>query len=130
MKQRKIAISLAVVGALAAPLGSGTYKKRPTDYFLEPLTAQQKQEFTDYVAKFNNCQEAMHTPIDRISQEGETCIERLYLLRDGGEYRDYFSVRKYLARNVGAATIAFGVVFCLSYLLPALARRYWQWLNT
>jgi hypothetical protein len=51
------------------------------------------------------------------------------LLRQG-EYFSYFSVPKYLALNAGAAVAGFGIIFSLTYLLSALAHRYWRWLNT
>jgi hypothetical protein len=43
LRQWKIALSLAVVGALAAPFAFGTYKARPTYSVRVPLTAQEKE---------------------------------------------------------------------------------------
>jgi hypothetical protein len=36
----------------------------------------------------------------------------------------------YLAINAVAATAGFVIIYGLTFLLPALARRYWRWLNT
>jgi hypothetical protein len=36
----------------------------------------------------------------------------------------------YLALNAAVAIVAFVLIFGLTYLLPALVRRYWRWLNT
>jgi hypothetical protein len=40
------------------------------------------------------------------------------------------SILKYLAINAVAATAGFVIIYGLTFLLPALARRYWRWLNT
>jgi hypothetical protein len=40
------------------------------------------------------------------------------------------SILMYLAINAVAATAGFVIIYGLTFLLPALARRYWRWLNT
>ena len=132
MKQRKIAISLAVVGAIAAPFVFETYKFRPIVHVFTPLTVQQKDEFTDYVAKLNYCKEFLAMPWDssNFPAEGYECIKRRELLRNGGQSDWQYSALQYWTWNVGTSAAVFGVIFGLAYLLPALARRYWRWLNT
>jgi len=56
-------------------------------------------------------------------------FSRRELWRQGGEFKER-SLSEYLALNAAAVAIGFAGVFGLSYLLPALARRYWRWLNT
>jgi hypothetical protein len=40
------------------------------------------------------------------------------------------SIPLYLVLNAAVAIAVFVLIFGLTYLLPALARRYWRWLNT
>ena len=40
------------------------------------------------------------------------------------------SMTIYLLMNAAVAVASFGIIFGLTYLLPAVARRYWRWLNT
>ena len=130
MKQRKIAISLALVAAIAAPFVFRTYRANPQVLVLEPLTPQQKENFTAFVARLNNCSELEKIPMDRLPPEADECFERKALLTHGGDYKEQFSIPRYLAWNLGAGAAAFGLIFGMTYLLPALARRYWRWLNT
>jgi hypothetical protein len=138
VKQWKIAISLAVVGAIAAPFVFHTYEADVTGYYvgvIGPLTAQHKEDLTAYVRKLNNCKVFETTPRD--DPERITCYGALAELDHGGDFHWEFSVPRYLAWNVGTSAAAFAVVFGLAYLLPAvarllsaIARRYWRWLNT
>ena len=51
-------------------------------------------------------------------------------LEEGGYYERGRSKPLYLALNAAVAVVAFTVIFGLTYLLPAIARRYWRGLNT
>jgi hypothetical protein len=131
VKQRKIAISLAVVGAIAAPFVFGTYNERPiakvwTSFDEEPWT---KEYYKAIVAKTNNCQtfEYYGGPDARIVR---FCLDGQKALEEGGYYGGRQSTPLYLALNAAVAVVTFAVIFGLTYLLPALARRYWQWLKT
>jgi hypothetical protein len=64
-----------------------------------------------------------------VPREGDECFERRGLLKNG-EYYSYFSLPRYVAKNVAAAVAGFVIIFVLAMLLPALARRYWRWLKT
>ena len=94
MKQRKIAISLAVVGATAAPFVTGAWKMTPKSF--TPLSAEREKKLTAYIEKTKNCQTV------------EDTYEQFYCenwprkaLRDGGELE--FSKPKYLALNLATA---------------------------
>lgn len=129
VRQWKIAISLAIVGAITVPLVFRTYTARPrVDGFL-PLTAEQKKEITAYLAKLDNCRKFETIPMDKLPREADHCFEQRGLLRNG-RYYSYFSMPKYLVLNAAVAVAGFVSIFGLAMLLPALACRYWKWLNS
>ena len=66
----------------------------------------------------------------QLSDDGSICNNRQKYLRDGGFYVPEPSVVVYLLANFAVAAVSFCAIFGLTYLLPALARRYWKWLNT
>jgi hypothetical protein len=57
------------------------------------------------------------------------CKERQRRLKAGGDFKEYPDTGKYLAINAATAVSAFVVIYGLAFLLPALGRRYWQWLK-
>jgi hypothetical protein len=147
VKQRKIAISLAVIGAIAAPLVFHTYQERPMAHALVPMTANEKATIAARLKETNNCE----TIADRVKQQlrdagnlepgrltdtlfrnGDwlLCTGQKLQLERGGDFDDYPDTLKYLIINVAAAGSTFVIIFGLTYLLPALSRRYWRWLNT
>jgi hypothetical protein len=128
MRQWKIALSLAIIGALAGPLVFRTYKAQPEVSGFLPLTAEQREETTAYLAKLNNCRELETIPMDKLPREADECFYRRGLLRNG-EYYSYFSMPKYLALNMAATVAGFVSIFGLAMVLPPLARRYWRWLK-
>ena len=131
MKQRKIAISLAIVGAIAAPFVFGTYKMKPPYISTwEPIDAEFKAFIVAHMESTNNCQEY----VDRAQQSVEnsnilsnlvSCRRQQKVLNEGGMYVPRPSTPLKLALNVAAAAVGFIVIFGMAYLLPALARRYW-----
>jgi hypothetical protein len=127
MKQRKIAISLAIVGAIAAPFVLKTYKEEPYGEVWVPLTIEDKYSFTSRLNETNNCQ-TIEVYRDKDLLGGCRFIQKA--LEQNGAYYSAPSIPLYLALNAAVAAVAFVVMFGLTYLLPALARRYWRWLNT
>lgn len=121
VKQRKIAISLAVVGAIAAPFVLHTYKMHPKWPTWIPLTAEYRQQIT---ADLASCS------ITELSEEGSVCYNDRKFLKENGFYAQRPSMTIYLLMNAAVAVASFGIIFGLTYLLPAVARRYWRWLNT
>ncbi|MBR0705403.1 hypothetical protein [Bradyrhizobium liaoningense] len=127
---RKIALSLAVLGALAAPFAFGTYKARPTYSVWVPLTAQQKENLADRFEGSDPCRRE----IDALNKIVCNRLREQY--QQGGDYEYYPDLPKYLALNGGMAAAAFAGVFVLSLLFPMVIRgfafsfrRYWKWLN-
>jgi hypothetical protein len=81
MKQRKIAISIAVVAAIATPFASGTYKANPLSKMFVPLSKDEEAEIRAVLAETNNCQN----------------------WQAGGRFDNHFPLSKYLALNAIAA---------------------------
>ena len=150
VKQRKIAISLVVVGAIAAPFVFDTYSEWPMTYGLVPLTAQEKATIAAELKETNNCQTyhdrseqfmrgAKGLPPDKVTEmvlrnddlgREWFCQEGQRRLEAGGDFKEHPDTLKYLGINAATAGSAFAVIFGLTYLIPALGRRYWQWLKT
>jgi hypothetical protein len=55
MKQRKVAISLAIVGAIAAPFVTHTVTMHPTTETWVPLTQDEKERIAAEMSKTSNC---------------------------------------------------------------------------
>jgi hypothetical protein len=127
MKQRKIALSLAVVGAIAAPFVFHTYKEFPRALNVwTPLTAEEKDYRTTRLKETNNCQTNLHwegeTEADsRRNGFLENCRWLQKTLKEGGSYVYGPSIPLYLALNAAVAIPAFILVFGLTYLPPAVA---------
>jgi hypothetical protein len=120
VRRWKIAIPLAVVGALTAPFVFGTWKMRPTSETWVPLTADQKAKLGTYMQNTDNCRTFEAAFGDKVF-----CDMELAKLRAGGEYQYlYLSAPKYWTLNVATALGAFIAVFGLTFLLPDLVRRY------
>jgi len=125
LKQWKIALSLAVVGAVAAPFVFGTWKARPTKEFLVPLTPDQKEKIAARMEKTNNCEREITYGSKLICETQKRDLER------GAEsYHGGFAVEGYVAINSAVALGVFVAVFGLAFLIPAIVRAYWRWLNT
>jgi hypothetical protein len=150
LRQWKIALSLAVVGALAAPFVFRTYKARPEIDGFRPLVAERQKDVTAYLEEHNYCHDPQNAPkielcsysrspscvtLDQYVRQKEECSYQLGLLQRG-EYYSYFDSRKFFTLNLMALIGGFVGVFGLAYLIPMLirgvaflARRYCRWLN-
>jgi hypothetical protein len=136
MRQWKIALSLAIVGALAAPFVFRTYKARPTYSVWVPLTAQEKENLAASIQNSSYCQTDYRRRTDDSFVADFICRKEKEKFELGGDYEYHPDGLKYLAVNVGAALATFVGVFGLAFLVPilihglaSLARRYWKWLN-
>jgi hypothetical protein len=116
VRRWKIAIPVAVVGAIAAPFVFGTWKMPQTSETWVPLTADQKAKFDIYMQNTENCR-----TFEAASGDKDFCDMALEKLRAGGEYQYlYLSTPKYFALNFAVALGAFIAVFSLTFLLPGL----------
>jgi hypothetical protein len=130
-RQWKIALSLAIVGAVAAPFVFRTYKARPTYSVWLPLTAREKENFAVSLQNSNYCRRKTDNDVIEF-----LCYKAKEKFEQGGDYEYHPDHPKYLAMNVGVAAATFVSVFGLAFLIPMLihglaflARRYWKWLN-
>lgn len=118
VRRWKIAIPVAVVGAIAAPFVFGTWKMPTTSETWVPLTAEQKATLAIYMQNTENCR-----TFEAASGDKDFCDMELEKLRAGGEYQYlYLSTAKYFALNFAVALGAFIAVFGLTFLL-GLSRR-------
>jgi hypothetical protein len=96
-----------------------------------PYTTEKKEQITAYLT--NNCQGITeNTQTQTVAEwaHWRNCLNATEALERCGDEHAYSSTPKYLALNAVVAVLAFVVIFGLTYLLPALGRRYWRWLNT
>jgi hypothetical protein len=109
VKQRKIAISLAVIGALPAPFALQSYKMRYPElpWYKHYFTVAEIQQIKDNIARLCSKEEL-----------SSVCNDERQSLEKGSYYYSEPSVVLYLLLNAGVAVAAFGVIFGLTYLLP------------
>src|SRR5262245_18853366 len=89
----KIAIPVAVVGAIAAPFVFGTWKMRPTSETWEPLTADQKVKLGTYIQNTDNCRTFEAAFGDKFF-----CDMELAKLRAGANTNIYISLHTNISR--------------------------------
>ena len=114
VRQWKIAMSLAIVGAVAAPFVFGTWEIQPYSEVLVPLTAEEKERIAARTDRTENCETIKTFPRSFICRQDQENLER------GAEIQSYPSLPKYLAINLAAALSAFAVIFGLTFLVPML----------
>jgi hypothetical protein len=128
MKRWKVAISVAVVGAAAAPFILGTYKMRPTHEIAAPLSADRRERIEQELQHTNNCKDIHETSYLSYF----FCKSDKKDLETGFTHVEAFSPGPYLAGNAVAVAVGFIVGCGLTFLLYTLAnmtRIYWRWLN-
>jgi hypothetical protein len=126
VKLWKLAISLAVVAALAAPLVMGTWKLRSGGW--HPLPAAERDQITKMAAETTNC--THFSPQD--TELGKTiCTVLLRDLHSGGRYESGEQITwLFVARNLELMVETFLVVFFAAMILPAIGERYLAWLKS
>jgi len=140
MRQWKIALSLAVVGALAAPFAFRTYNVRTVStVWVVPLTEKDKEQRKNYLDT-KDCAYFEVSSDERLSclgTERETFKRIIEEELERGKRAEFHAdLAKDLALNVLIAAATGYILFLLAYLIPmlfqgiaSLARRYWKWLN-
>jgi hypothetical protein len=130
----RIAICLALLAAVAAPLASGTWHMTANAQTWIALTADHRAQILVKLDSSKNCRyfetqvearDALGLTVDPADiQDALLCHREQDALRDGGEMQATFSLPRYLAVNGGAALASALVMLGLAIMLPALLRRY------
>ena len=125
MKRWKLAISLAVVAALVAPLMTGTWKLRPGRW--SPLPVDERASIVKMATETDNCTHL--SPQD--SEIGKRiCMILLCDLHAGGRYESGERITwRYVVKNLELMAEVFVFVFLAGMILPALGAWYWAWLR-
>ena len=133
MKQWKVAIFLAILGAIAAPFVTHTVKMHPTTETWIPLTQDEKERISAELSKTSNCRtlseqfDAKKTWV--ISRQSKTLwtlslrilfVATIKSLELGGHAKSHLSILKYAAFNLASALAGFGIVFGIAML------GYWR----
>jgi len=134
MKQRKVAFSLAIVGAIAAPFVTHTVTMHPTTETWVPLTQDEKERTSAEMSKTSNCRTlseqfdakksmgakpSVDDFMNTISQES-ICRDQLKSLELGGHAEAHPSILKYAALNLASALAGFGIVFGVAIVILSL----------
>ena len=125
MKPWKVAIFLAILGAIAAPFITHTVTMDPTTESWVALTQDEKERISAEMSKTSNCRslseqfEAKKTTgskpsvedfMDAISRDS-ICRDQLKSLELGGHVEYHPSIFKYAALNLASALAGFGIGF-------------------
>ena len=134
MKQWKVAISLAILGAIAAPFVTHTVRMNPTTETWIPLTQDEKERISTEMSKTSNCRTlseqfdakknmgvkpSVEDFMNVISQDS-ICRDQLKSLELGGHAEAHQSILKYAALNLASALAGFGIVFGVAIVILSL----------
>jgi len=134
MKHWKIAISLAILGAIAAPFITRTVTMKPTTESWVALTQDEKERISAEMSKTSNCRTlseqfdakksmgakpSVDDFMNTISQES-ICRDQLKSLELGGHAEAHQSILKYAALNLASALAGFGIVFGVAIVILSL----------
>jgi hypothetical protein len=121
MRQWKVALSLAIVGAIVAPFVFHTHKAHPTSQLWVPLTAEDRASISARLKETNNCQ-VLTDRVNRLPPDltiSALLQNKDYLaevdcrigrdrMQNGGDFITRPDFLKYLAINVVTAGAMFG----------------------
>jgi hypothetical protein len=125
MKRWKVALSLAVIAAIAVPALAGTWRLAPGRFATEAEKRRDEAFATEAEKSTNRYARVPRMVLDMRMQDAMT---------RGGNWGDIWYpaeeiTSEYVAKNLTVAASAFGLTFALVMVTPPLARRYWQWLR-
>jgi hypothetical protein len=125
VKRWKLAISLAILAALAAPIVAGTWKPRSGEWHSLPI--DERNSISKMATETDNC--THFSPQD--TDIGKTiCTILLSDLHAGGRYESGEKITwRYVAKNLQLMAGTFLLVFLAAMVLPSIGARYWIWLN-
>jgi hypothetical protein len=126
MKRWKVALSLAVIAAIAVPSLAGTWQLAPGKWVA--LTEDRTSTTLLKELRLTSCLAIHRDHPDWIKEMA--CQTDREKLRDRVAYGGYWSpppeevTSKYVVRNLTVAASAFGLTFALVMVIPVIARRY------
>ena len=125
VKRWKVAISLAIVAALAGPLVMGTWKLKPGGW--HPLPVDERERIAKMAIQTDRC---THFPPSETELSKAICTILISDLDAGGRYESGERITwRYVAKNLELMAGAFGFMFLAAMILQALGARYWAWLK-
>jgi hypothetical protein len=124
MKIWKLALSLALIAAIATPFLTGTWRLHHGQWVA--LTYDQRERVSAMLQETRNC-----TSFPKEEEyRSAICTVMRSVLVDGGSWQTGEKIGwRYLARNAAVMVAAFILVFVVTLVLVPTARRYWRWLN-
>jgi hypothetical protein len=137
VRQWKIAVSVAVVGAIASPFLGGTWNWKATQWV--SLDAETRARLAAIMDRTENCgtyDRSIATlemlglrPAEDDVIELVTCHRNRQELLDEGHGERRFSPLQYLAVNALVLAGSFLAVFAVAMAIPFAFRRWWHWLK-
>ena len=124
MKRWKVALSLAVIAAIAVPVLAGTWQLDPGKWVA--LTKSDTDDIWKDL-RVDYCPD-----IGRVGRVA--CLNDREKLKERAVYGGYWDrpperfTWRHVVKNLAVAASAFGVAFALVMVIRAITRRYWQWL--
>ena len=137
MKPWKLALSLAILGAIVAPFVTQTVRMRPTTETWIPLTQDEKERISAEMSKTSNCRAisedfdvkktmgikpTVEDFMDVISRDS-TCRDQLKSLELGGYVESHPSLFKYVVFNLASALAGFGIGFGAAMVIQRWRRH-------
>ena len=136
MKPWKIALILAILGAIVTPFVTQTVRMRPTTETWIPLTEDEKERISGEMSKTSNCRTISeefnakkNTGIKPsvedfmdVTSRDSICRDQLRRLELGGSAESHRSLFKYVVFNLASALAGFGIVFGAAMII----QRYWR----
>ena len=137
MTHWKIAVSLGILGAIAAPFFTHTVRMSPTTETWTPLTQDEKERISAEMSKTSNCRTlseqfdakkntgvkpSVEDFMNVISQDS-ICRDQLKSLELGGHVESHPSMFKYAVFNLASALAGFGIVFAAATVIAFLIQR-------
>ena len=137
MTHWKIAVSLGILGAIAAPFFTDTVRMSPTTETWTLLTQDEKERISAEMSKTSNCRTlseqfdakkntgvkpSVEDFMNVISQDS-ICRDQLKSLELGGHVESHPSMLKYAVFNLASALAGFGIVFAAATVIAFLIQR-------
>ena len=138
MKQWKVALSLAILGAVTAPFVTHTVRMHPTTETWIPITQDEKERISAEMSKTSNCR-TLSEQFDAkknmgikpsvedfmdVTSRDSICREQLKSLELGGYAESHPSLFKYVVFNLASVLAGFVIVFGVAMAIQRYGRRH------